>query len=347
MGQISSFLCAPNEGNNCEPCPKAKIKQAAPETKVEYDEVHFIVECIKSGGVTSMYEDELLRLIQESKTNKVDVFAACFPIIESLSEEYLLEVLKCMPKDCKCKVFKACLPILNPKLSGEACLLAVADFIPEEKLVTFLTDAMKKITVSDLHTIITKLGKSTRPQHENIRLQIAFAISYPREISDDTFAAIVNDMEDSAKIWFIESYRKAKVTHVNDACLLSILSNTPDNWKQAMIGQLHKMCDLTGLEIAMRKTYKDQRMLLTELDTYVPLYTGNPKRKVSHALKKSTAKRQCKSKKPKRMCAVCFASKAVGAFVPCGHRVCCMTCGPKLHLCPICRCVTETFIKVF
>lgn len=37
------------------------------------------------------------------------------------------------------------------------------------------------------------------------------------------------------------------------------------------------------------------------------------------------------------LCCVCTDKQKVGAFVPCGHLVCCLDCGPALKSCPICR----------
>lgn len=36
-------------------------------------------------------------------------------------------------------------------------------------------------------------------------------------------------------------------------------------------------------------------------------------------------------------CAVCLEASADGAFLPCGHKCCCLKCGESLDKCPICR----------
>jgi hypothetical protein len=36
-------------------------------------------------------------------------------------------------------------------------------------------------------------------------------------------------------------------------------------------------------------------------------------------------------------CRVCLEAPGDGAFLPCGHKCCCLACGTKLDRCPICR----------
>jgi hypothetical protein len=36
-------------------------------------------------------------------------------------------------------------------------------------------------------------------------------------------------------------------------------------------------------------------------------------------------------------CRVCLEAPADGAFMPCGHKCCCLACGEKLETCPLCR----------
>ncbi len=37
------------------------------------------------------------------------------------------------------------------------------------------------------------------------------------------------------------------------------------------------------------------------------------------------------------LCVVCLECNSVGVFESCLHQCCCMRCGPKLEICPICR----------
>jgi hypothetical protein len=46
-------------------------------------------------------------------------------------------------------------------------------------------------------------------------------------------------------------------------------------------------------------------------------------------------------------CILCLDRVPEGVFVPCGHKACCMNCGPFLAACPICRSPKQMFIKVF
>jgi len=50
---------------------------------------------------------------------------------------------------------------------------------------------------------------------------------------------------------------------------------------------------------------------------------------------------------PVSECSVCLSAPAEGVFVPCGHKVCCMSCGPSQSLCPICRILSTQFMKIF
>jgi len=38
-----------------------------------------------------------------------------------------------------------------------------------------------------------------------------------------------------------------------------------------------------------------------------------------------------------RMCKVCMDAQVDTVFMPCGHLVCCNSCSPRMHNCPICR----------
>ena len=48
---------------------------------------------------------------------------------------------------------------------------------------------------------------------------------------------------------------------------------------------------------------------------------------------------------------MCMDAQKEGAFLPCGHRACCMACGERMvmlgHACPICRKEPKVFMRIF
>jgi len=46
-------------------------------------------------------------------------------------------------------------------------------------------------------------------------------------------------------------------------------------------------------------------------------------------------------------CLVCMDRSKQGAFLPCGHMVCCMVCGAACDRCPVCRKRAHTFTRIF
>ncbi|XP_064607663.1 baculoviral IAP repeat-containing protein 7-B-like [Liolophura sinensis] len=49
----------------------------------------------------------------------------------------------------------------------------------------------------------------------------------------------------------------------------------------------------------------------------------------------------------KTMCKICLTEKCQLTFLPCGHLVTCLTCGPKLRKCPICRATIKGRVRIY
>ncbi len=46
-------------------------------------------------------------------------------------------------------------------------------------------------------------------------------------------------------------------------------------------------------------------------------------------------------------CVVCLYNQKTHAFIPCGHKACCVDCVKNFKICPICRKQVKTFIRIY
>ncbi len=303
-------------------------------------------------GVRFSYNDVSQMINDASDSYKANMLNKIKGGICAIPQHCFVTLLSNMSDSYKKGFASECLDLITDSIFTTTLVSCLSNMSDSYK-TAFIQVLLPKSQMMSYSTLITMLNGMSDSYKSAFVSTCLFYIDSP--MNGVNLCHILSSCSDSYKVNIVISIGDKLVLQSYDD-IFAILNTTSDSYKQALTNVLSIRIKIDNIKT---HTIKTNKIKMDEIDNKKKNIknedemSDNMLRFVTDAVQ-TTVKNLCKKEERKSSdeqkssdCVICLDAAADWLIVPCGHKVCCESCGKTITNCPICRGVKDQLLKVY